>query len=141
MKYFITTILFLFLAAGVFAQAEQEYNDDLIYAQVRNVRVVESSPGTYTFSVTVRHEDQGWDHYADLWQVIDSETGEVLGERVLAHPHDNEQPFTRSQRGIEIPEGTQSVTVRAKCTKHGYKGKQVVVDLSKPDGKDYTIDS
>lgn len=140
MKIIITTILFLSLAAGVFGQAEQEYSDDLIYAQVRNVRLVETSPGTYTFHVTVRHKDQGWDHYADLWQVIDTESGDILGERVLAHPHDNEQPFTRSQRGIEIPEGTETVTVRAKCTNHGYKGKPVLIDLSEPDGEDYTIE-
>jgi hypothetical protein len=140
MKYFIFTILFLFLAAGVFAQAEPEYSDDLIYAQVRDVRIIETSPDTYTFYVTVRHNDRGWDHYADLWQVVDTETGDVLGERVLAHPHDNEQPFTRSQRGIEISEGTETVTVRAKCTQHGYNGKQVIIDLSEPKGENYSIE-
>ena len=140
MKYFIFIILFLSLAAAVFGQTEQEYSDDLIYAQVRNVRLVETSPGTYTFHVTVRHRDQGWDHYADLWQVIDTETGDVLGERVLAHPHDNEQPFTRSQRGIEIPGNTETVTVRAKCTQHGYNGKQIVIDLSEPEGENYSIE-
>lgn len=144
MKYLLPAILLMFFgsAAAVLCQEKVagEYNDDLNYAQVRKVRVVKTAAETYTFYVTVRHNDQGWDHYADLWQVVDTETGEVLGERVLAHPHDNEQPFTRSRRGIVIPEGTESVTVRARCNKHGYEGKQVVVVLSEPDGGDYTIE-
>lgn len=152
MKYLLPAILLLFFgsAAAVLGQGQSadgeedrgtaEYNDDLKYAQVRKVRVVKTAEETYTFYVTVLHNDQGWDHYADLWQVADTETGEVLGERVLAHPHDNEQPFTRSQRGIVIPEGTESVTVRAKCTQHGYEGKQVVVYLSEPGGEDYTVE-
>lgn len=144
MKYIIPVILLMFFcsAAAVLGQgkAAGEYNDDLQYAQVRKVRVIKTAAETYTFYVTVRHNDQGWDHYADLWQVVDTETGEVLGERVLAHPHDNEQPFTRSRRGIVIPDGTESVTVRARCTRHGYEGKQVVVVLSEPDGENYTIE-
>lgn len=47
------------------------------------------------FSVTLTHPDTGWDHYADGWRVEDAD-GTVLGLRVLAHPHVNEQPFTRS---------------------------------------------
>jgi hypothetical protein len=51
--------------------------------------------------------DAGWEHYADRWQVLDA-GGTVLGERVLLHPHDTEQPFTRSQSGIEIPAGIRA---------------------------------
>ena len=44
--------------------------------------------------VTVRtNDDAGWDHYADKW-IVEGPDGAVYGERVLAHPHENEQPFT-----------------------------------------------
>ena len=33
-------------------------------------------------SVTLQHDDTGWDHYADAWRVVDSD-GNVLGLRVL----------------------------------------------------------
>jgi hypothetical protein len=46
----------------------------------------------------VRHEDVGWQHYADRWEVLAS-GGEVLATRVLAHPHVDEQPFVRNLGG------------------------------------------
>lgn len=33
--------------------------------------------GTWTFEVTVQHEDTGWEHCADRWEVLTPE-GEVL---------------------------------------------------------------
>jgi len=61
---------------------------------------------TWTVDTTLLHNDTGWDHYADKWRVVDSH-GKLLGERVLFHPHENEQPFTRSESGIEIPDTTK----------------------------------
>jgi hypothetical protein len=43
--------------------------------------------------------------------VVDPDTGEVYGTRVLAHPHVQEQPFTRSQSGIAIPDSIAEVLV------------------------------
>ncbi|WP_422379739.1 hypothetical protein [Marinicellulosiphila megalodicopiae] len=37
-----------------------------------------------------------------------------LAQRVLAHPHGNEQPFTRSKYGIQIPEEITKVIVYVK---------------------------
>ncbi|WP_255509353.1 hypothetical protein [Oceaniovalibus sp. ACAM 378] len=74
---------------------------------------------TWTFSVTLRHADKGWDDYADGWRV-ESAGGKVLGDRPLAHPHENEQPFTRAQSGIRIPEGTTQVLIRARTTVEGW---------------------
>ncbi len=108
----------------------EEYNEDLRYTQVRFVRAERTGEAEWRFEVTLRHDDTGWDHYADLWEVVDPESGVVLGERVLAHPHVNEQPFTRSQSGIEISETTTQVVVRAKCNEHGYGGRAVLLDLS-----------
>jgi hypothetical protein len=72
----------------------------------------------WTFSVTLRHGDTGWDHYADLWQVY-TPSGELLGERVLLHPHVQEQPFTRSLSGVEVPDDVSEVIVRARDSVHG----------------------
>ncbi|MEM5585203.1 MULTISPECIES: hypothetical protein [unclassified Roseibium] len=76
------------------------------------------SGNSWTFSVTLKHADSGWDHYADLWQVLTPD-GNLLGERVLLHPHVNEQPFTRSLSGVTVPEGLDTVIIRARDTVHG----------------------
>ena len=68
--------------------------------------------GTWRFDVTVAHPDTGWEHYADGWRVF-APDGTELGYRELLHPHVNEQPFTRSQSGIVIPEDITEVTVQA----------------------------
>lgn len=96
-------------------------------ADVVGVRMTERGD-TYNFSVTVRHADAGWDHYADKWDVVTPD-GKVLATRVLLHPHDNEQPFTRSQGGVKIPSGLTSVRVRAHDKVHGYGGREMEVDL------------
>jgi len=82
----------------------------------------------WSFDVTVRHADTGWDHYADKWDVI-APDGTVLGTRVLYHPHVNEQPFTRSLGGVAIPDGVAEVIVRAHDSVHGYGGAEVRVTL------------
>lgn len=113
-------------------------NPNLDYAQVTFVRATQSGDGSWRFDTTVHHNDQGWDHYADAWQVITME-GEVLAERVLLHPHDNEQPFTRSQSGVEIPTGMTQVIVRAKCNVHGFGGQEVLVDLTMSTGENFEV--
>lgn len=75
--------------------------------------------GTYTFQVTLRHDDTGWDHYADRW-VVESLDGDELARRVLRHPHVDEQPFTRSLAGVQLPPGIEQVIVRGHCSQHGY---------------------
>ncbi|MEE9453870.1 MAG: hypothetical protein V3V13_05735 [Paracoccaceae bacterium] len=77
--------------------------------------VATQSNGTWHFAVTVKHADTGWDHYADGWEVLTLE-GTSLGYRTLAHPHVNEQPFTRALGGINIPEGITDVMIRARDT-------------------------
>ena len=97
-------------------------------ADVVGVEAVPNGPGIWRFNVTVRHDDTGWDHYADKWDIV-APDGEVLGTRVLAHPHENEQPFTRSLGGVAIPEGVDRVVVRAHDSEHGYGGLEVEVTL------------
>jgi hypothetical protein len=85
-------------------------------------------PSTCTFSVTLEHADTGWDHFANQWEVI-GPGGEVLGTRVLYHPHENEQPFTRSLSGVAIPPEITRVRIRARDSKHGYAEQEFELDL------------
>ncbi|MEO1018001.1 MAG: hypothetical protein AAFY56_09945 [Pseudomonadota bacterium] len=99
-------------------------------ADIVNAEISRNPNGDYDFTVTVRHADSGWDHYADRWDVITLD-GETLGTRVLLHPHENEQPFTRSLRGVAIPEGIVEVIIRARDSLHGYGGKELNVRLDR----------
>lgn len=100
----------------------------LDFAQVTHAQASQHPNGSWCFDASVRHNDQGWEHYANGWEVVDLE-GNQLGYRHLAHPHDNEQPFTRSQCGIRIPPEISKVIVRAKCNEHGFGGKPFIVEL------------
>lgn len=87
-----------------------------------------ASDGSWTISVSVRHDDAGWDHFANRWEVL-SPSGDVLATRVLAHPHENEQPFTRSLSGIVVPDGMTEVVLRAHDSVHGYGGAEFPLRL------------
>jgi hypothetical protein len=102
-------------------------NDDAGCARVVAVNVRESG-GTFTFDVTVESTDTGWDKYADAWEVR-SPAGDVLGMRELLHPHENEQPFTRSLSGVEIPDDLREVTVAARDSVLGFCGETVTLAL------------
>ncbi|MEO1493091.1 MAG: hypothetical protein AAFV19_13135 [Pseudomonadota bacterium] len=86
------------------------------------------SGGTWRFDVTVQHADTGWDHYADAWRVVGPD-GTVYGTRTLYHPHVNEQPFTRSLSGVEIPSTVATVIVESHDSVHGWGGATVEVSL------------
>jgi hypothetical protein len=98
---------------------------------IEQVRVARDGQGLWRFDVTIRHPDTGWDHYADGWRILDMD-GNELGMRVLLHPHVNEQPFTRSLSGVEIPVGTEKVLVRGQDNQHGY-GPEIELELERPD--------
>ncbi|RIA56130.1 hypothetical protein [Dichotomicrobium thermohalophilum] len=95
-------------------------------ADVVDVEVAKQGDGTFRFDVTVRHADEGWDHYADRWDVLGPD-GEVLGSRELLHPHVNEQPFTRSLMGVVIPADVEEVTLRAHDSVHELGGAEMRV--------------
>lgn len=114
----------LVIAGIVFApQASWAGEADVVGVQAR-----QTSGGTYRFDVTVAHADKGWDHYADAFEILSSD-GTVLGTRILAHPHETEQPFTRALGNVRIPKGTKQVTVRAHDKIHGLGGKTMRVTL------------
>jgi len=124
------------LSASVFGE---QHNEDLNYAQVVYVKASRNRDGLWRFDVTVRHMDQGWNHYANAWRVVDPDGGKILAERVLLHPHDNEQPFTRSQSNVQIPAGVTQVTLQAKCNVHGFGGREIVVELKPGKHNSYEV--
>jgi len=84
---------------------------DQANADVIEVKATDRGTAGWTFRVTVAHPDTGWEDYCNGWDVV-TDQGEVLKRsasdqftRLLLHPHETEQPFTRSQSGIQIPEG------------------------------------
>ena len=83
----------------------------------------------YNVSATIRHADTGWDHYCNRFEVLDAATGRSLGERVLAHPHEDEQPFTRMLYRMPVPPGVTRVRVRAHDSVHGYEPEGIELDL------------
>lgn len=97
-------------------------------AKVLDVKVIAEAGGTYRFDVTVAHADQGWKHYADKFEVL-APDGAVLGTRVLLHPHEDEQPFTRDLGGVKVPPGVAEVTVRAWDNVHKAGKRTVTVAL------------
>lgn len=97
-------------------------------ADVVDVKVRRSAPGVYDFDVTVRSADRGWDYYADAFEVLTPE-GRLLGRRVLLHPHETEQPFTRDLYGVRTPAGVREVVVRARHKPKGYDGTSMRVRL------------
>lgn len=102
------------------------------------VRLERQSSGAWRASVTLRHADSGWDHYADGWRVVAGD-GMLLGERTLYHPHVDEQPFTRSLADIEIAPGQAVIYVEAHDKVHGWAEKRVLVDLERPAGPAYEV--
>ncbi|MGB1238106.1 MAG: hypothetical protein ACPG4U_07835 [Pseudomonadales bacterium] len=112
----VVTLLALLYSGVLAAQPSEILNVD-----------VHRTADQYRFDVRLAHPDTGWDHYANLWQVQD-EAGNVLAERVLAHPHVNEQPFTRSVRA-QLPTGLTRVYIVAGCTQDGLHPARTAVDL------------
>ena len=90
---------------------------------------VRAEPGGWRFDVTVSHGDTGWDDYADGWRVV-AEDGTVLGTRELLHPHEDEQPFSRSLTGVAIPAGRGRVYVEARTKVEGWGSARFPVDLA-----------
>lgn len=96
--------------------------------EVLDVALVQSSPGVFTVNTTVRSLDVPGVSFADAWEVRDSD-GNVLGTRILAHDHANEQPFTRSLSGVEIPTDVTRIEVEARDSDRGFCGEPLVVEV------------
>lgn len=82
------------------------------------------------FDVTLYHDDDGEDGYADWWQV-ETRGGDRLGRRDLLHAHGTRE-FTRSAT-ITVPDGVAEVIVRGHGQTHGYGGLAMLVDVATGD--------
>ena len=107
--------------------------------EVVDVKVMQSSDKTWRFSVTLKHDDKGWDHYANEWQII-APDNKILGTRTLYHPHVNEQPFTRSLNRVKIPDDIKTVRVIAKDTVHGLSTQAAELTLATKEVKQIKLD-
>ena len=120
-------VLAFFLAALVVPVVSQEG-----CAHVVDGTATEQSPGVWLVAATVSSTETGWDKYADEWIVSTKNKNDemiVLGTRTLAHPHENEQPFTRSLSGVSIPEDVSTVVLSARDSVLGYCGDTYELSL------------
>jgi hypothetical protein len=113
---------FLLLAALAISTTARAGEADVVNAEAN------CSGQTCTISATVKHDDEGWDHYADHWRVL-APDGTEIARRVLLHPHVGEQPFTRSLSGVTIPADLDYVLIEAHDSVHGYGGKRFRLEL------------
>lgn len=96
---------------------------------VEDVQMEKTGMG-WRVSVTLSHDDTGWDHFADSWRIEDAE-GKVIAVRKLMHPHVDEQPFTRSLSSVVLPDGTREIFVRAHCSKGGWHDETTKVKIAR----------
>src|SRR6056297_2161079 len=89
---------------------------------------VERDGDTFRFDVTISSPYDTPERYADAWRVVGPD-GTVLGVRELLHDHQNEQPFTRSLSGVEIPDDVDTVTIEGRDQVNGWGGATVEVEL------------
>ena len=83
-----------------------------------------TAPNTFSLGATVRHHDQGWDDYADTIVFEGAENGRLA----LTHPHDDEQPFTRSKDNVRAD---GPVRVYALDNVRSGEGSAIIIDFSK----------
>ena len=129
MKFIISCILVLSLYTPFAIAGEVEIGGVILKK--------DAASNSWTFHVTVWHDDTGWDNYVDAWQIVDKQ-GKILGKRVLFHPHVNEQPFTRSLSDVKLGDAA-IIYVEAHDKVHGWSKDRVKIDLGKPQGKRYRI--
>ena len=98
-------------------------------ADVLEAKLLPAGENQWRVSATIQHADQGWEHYADGFQVLTVD-GVLLADRELLHPHVNEQPFTRSTQTFSIPAGVTELIVRAHDSVHGLGGEEVRLSVS-----------
>ena len=120
MKKYLLLIALLF--SPIFAYAGD--------VQIVSTAMVHQSQGEYFVTVTLRHDDTGWEHYADEWRVVDAD-GNTLGSRVLMHPHVNEQPFARGLNNVKIDPTLDKIYIEAHDKLHGWSPQKLEIDLTK----------
>jgi len=114
------------LYLGVSEEFDMEPPDR--FPEIIGVQLVSSGDRVYDVVVSISSPYDSPERYADGWRVLDEE-GNVLGTHTLMHDHANEQPFTRTQPGLEIPEGVRTITVQGRDLINGYGGGTLSIDI------------
>ena len=123
-RYIVTGLMIGLLVLAVLTIAEAG-DVKIVAAEFHN-----TGDSRWSVWVTLKHDDTGWDHYTDNWRVVDDQ-GNVLGNRMLYHPHVEEQPFTRGLDTVEVPESILTVYIEAHDKIHGWTKNRLTIDLDK----------
>lgn len=99
------------------------------FPDIRKATLTPTANGVYEATVTVSSPYDTPERYADGWRVLKAGTDEVLGEHMLAHDHADEQPFSRTQSDLKIPDGVSRVTIQGRDQDNGYGGETVTIDV------------
>lgn len=154
LRYFLLLFLLVIASCSGFNQMQADYIDQSVEGAMSGtgdvdvifVRAVNTGENTWTFHVTVEHPDTGWEDYVDGWDVVLPDGTVIIPNsgdaftRVLLHPHEAEQPFTRSQSNIIIPSNVTTVTVRAHDIVDGWGGQEITLNFEQSEGEGYTIE-
>ena len=100
------------------------------FPDVEKAELSRGSDGTYSLAVTMTSPYDSPSRYADGWRVLQAGTDTVLATMMLDHDHASEQPFTRSQTRLTIPDGVEKITVEGHDQVSGYGGATVTVAVS-----------
>ena len=98
------------------------------YPDVVAVELRPQGERVYDVAVTLSSPYDTPQRYADGWRVL-APDGTVLGTHTLLHDHANEQPFTRTQRGLLIPADIDEVTVEWRDQANGFGGATITVEV------------
>ncbi len=111
-------------------QATTVAETDQLFPDVIDAVATQADDGSWNFAVTLSSPYDSPERYADSWRVRSAD-GTVFGERFLTHDHANEQPFTRSQSGIEIPDDVASVIIEGRDQVSGWGGMVLELELER----------
>ena len=98
------------------------------FPDVRAVELTATGDRTFDVAVTISSPYDTPERYADGWRVLDAD-GAVLGLHELTHDHASEQPFTRTQYDLEIPDGVEQITVEGRDLENGFGGTTATVEV------------
>ena len=123
----LVAALVVFVAACGSDTPADETGEEL-FPDVVAAEASQGGDGTWRFDVTLSSPYDTPARYADAWRVL-APDGTELGVRILTHDHQNEQPFTRSLDGVEIPADVSVVTIEGRDQVSGWGGATLDVAL------------
>lgn len=82
----------------------------------------------WSVTVVLSHEDSGWDHFASGFEV-DMPDGTRIAYKELTRPHPDSTRIDVSLGGLSIPEGTDHVLIRTRCSLVGWSAEPYAVAM------------